>query len=257
MDFETNGYRLHYEVYGDPADDPLLWLHGWSGTGQDWRHIFKEPPTGFSLIGPDARGHGASNGFEGTHSFRQTAQDMFALLDHLGIERVKGIGLSGGGITLLHMATQQPHRIDAMVVISAPPYFPERAREIQRKVCVEALTEAEQTALRERSKGGQKQIDWLMQQTRAMADAHDDVRFTLDLLGTITARTLIVFGDVDPLYPVRVAVELREAIARSSLWIVPGGGHGPVFGPHATQFSETAIAFLRGTQKFGTIPQAS
>ena len=70
--------------------------------------LLKDPPARFRLIGPDIRGNGASTGFEGTHSFRQSASDMFALLDHLGVRSVKAIGLSGGGIILLHMATQQP-----------------------------------------------------------------------------------------------------------------------------------------------------
>ena len=236
MDFDANGYRMHYGLFGDPAGEPLLWLHGWSGTGEDWKYIFKDPPTGFRLIGPDARGNGASTGFEGTHSFKQSARDAFALLDHLGVRRVKAIGLSGGGITLLHMATQQPERIDAMIAISAPPYFPEQARAIQRQFSFASLTEAEQTAMRERSKGGEKQIEWLMEQTRAMAATTDDVQFTSALLGTITARTLFVFGDSDPLYPLQLSLELRQSIPRSALWVVP----------NAARFVETATAFLRG-----------
>jgi pimeloyl-ACP methyl ester carboxylesterase len=246
MDFEINGYRMHYRLFGDRSDEPLLWLHGWSGTGEDWKYIFKDPPTGFRLIGPDARGNGASTGFEGTHSFRQSALDTFALLDHLGIERVKAIGLSGGGITLLHMATQQPDRVEAMIAISAPPHFPEKARTIQRQFSVASLSQAEQTAIRERSKGGQKQINWLTEQTRAMAATTDDVNFKPEVLARITARTLIVFGDSDPLYPVELALELRRSIPRSSLWIVPNAGHGPVFGPNAPRFAETAFTFLCG-----------
>src|SRR5438132_880803 len=138
MDFEVGGYRMHYGVFGDAAGEPLLWLHGWSGTGEDWKYIFKTPPDAFRVIGPDMHGN-----------------------------------------------------------------------------------------------GGETQIDWLMAQTRAMAGADDDVNFTPSVLKTITARTLIVFGDIDPLYPVRLAFELRESIPRSSLWVVPNAGHGPVFGPHA------------------------
>lgn len=246
MDFEINGYRMHCGLYGDPSGAPLLWLHGWSGSGQDWKYIFKEPPTGFCLIGPDIQGNGASTGFAGTYSFRRCASDMFTLLDHLGILKVKAIGLSGGGITLLHMATQQPDRIEAMVVISAPPYFPEQARAIQRHFSFDLLSETEQTAMRERCKGGQEQIDWLMAQTRLMANTYDDVNFTPPLLGTITARTLIVFGDADPLYPVSLAFELRESIPRAALWIVPNGGHGPVFGSNANPFAEIATEFLGG-----------
>jgi pimeloyl-ACP methyl ester carboxylesterase len=81
-----------------------------------------------------------------------------------------------------------------------------------------------------------------------MADG-DDPDFTREALASITADTLIVFGDRDPLYPVAMAVELREAIPRSWLWLVPNGGHGPVFGAAAPRFVETALAFLGGAYR--------
>jgi len=73
--------------------------------------------------------------------------------------------------------------------------------------------------------------------------------FTPPLLGTITARTLIVHGDRDPLYPVELALEMYRSIPSSALWIVPNGGHGPIFGPLAAPFVGAALAFLRGGQK--------
>jgi pimeloyl-ACP methyl ester carboxylesterase len=57
---------------------------------------------------------------------------MFALLDHLGIETFKGIGVSGGGNVLLHLATKQPERVKAMVLVSATSYFPAQAQPIRR-----------------------------------------------------------------------------------------------------------------------------
>lgn len=246
MEFEVNGYRMHYQVFGDPGAEPLLWISGWSGTGEDWKHIFKDVPFGFRVIGPDLRGNGASSGFHGTHAFRDSARDILVLLDHLGIHRLKAVGLSGGGVTLLHMATQQPDRIEAMITISAPPYFPRQARALQRRFSFESLDEEEKRRMRDRCKGGQQQIDWLIEQAHIMAETYDDVNFTPPLLGTITARTMIVFGDMDPLYPARLALSLREGIPRSSLWVVPNAGHAPVFGSHAAAFVETANSFLRG-----------
>ena len=68
--------------------------------------------------------------------------------------------------------------------------------------------------------------------------------FTPPLLATITARTLIVHGDRDPLYPVELALEMYRSIPGSALWVVPNGGHGPIFGAFAAPFVATASAFL-------------
>jgi pimeloyl-ACP methyl ester carboxylesterase len=92
------------------------------------------------------------------------------------------------------------------------------------------------------------QIEILLAQVRAFADG-DDPDFTNDELARITADALIVFGDRDPLYPVSLGVELHEAIRRSWLWVVPNGGHGPVFGALAPRFVETAMAFLGGAYR--------
>ena len=246
MEILLNGFEMHFEVFGEPAGEPLLWLHGFGGSGADWKYIFGEVPVGFHLIAPDMRGHGLSTGTDSHFSFRQSARDVFALLDHLNAARVKAVGISGGGITLLHMATQQPQRVEAIVPISAPPYFPPQVRAIQRQYSAATIGEAEMARMRERHKGGEKQIEWIIAQTRSMADNYEDVNFTPPLLGTITARTLIVFGDIDPLYPVSLAFELRSSIPGASLWVVPNGGHGPVFGLNAPKFIETATAFLRG-----------
>ena len=78
-----------------------------------------------------------------------------------------------------------------------------------------------------------------------MADSHDDMNFTPPLLSKITASTLIVYGDRDFLYPIEMAVDMYRAIPRSTLWVVPNGGHGPVFLDAAPQFVKTALTFLR------------
>jgi pimeloyl-ACP methyl ester carboxylesterase len=240
MILETGGIELHYDLHGD--GEPLIWLHGGMGHGPDWQFIFRQPPDGYRLIAPDLRGNGRSTGTGPTYSFRQSALDVFALLNHLKVDRAKVIGLSGGGITALHMATIQPARIAAMAVISAPAKFPEQAKAIQRTFSEAMLPEAERTRMRERHRRP-GQLEMLIAQVRAMPDG-DDPNFTKDDLGAITADTLIVFGDRDFLYPVSLAVELREAIPKSWLWVVPNGGHGPVFGPNAPRFVETVLEFF-------------
>jgi len=244
MVFEVHGIQLHWEETGE--GEPLLWLHGGMGAGADWKYIFEDPPEGYRLIAPDLRGHGATANPSGAFTFRQCALDVLALVRHLGIPRIKAIGLSGGGITLLHVATLQPSAVESMVVISAPPYFPPEARVTMRQFSETAIGEAEMARMRQRHKYGDAQLRQLVSMARGFADSYDDVNFTPPYLSTIAAETLIVFGDRDPLYPVSLAIELRRAIPRSYLWVVPNGGHGPVFGNLAPQFRATALAFLRG-----------
>jgi pimeloyl-ACP methyl ester carboxylesterase len=238
-----NGIDLHYEIWG--GGEPLLLLHGMGGSGGDWVHAGREQfALAHRLIVPDARGHGRSTNPERGITHRQCALDALALLDHLEVPRCKAIGLSMGGNTLLHMATLQPERIGAMILVSATPYFPQQARAIMREVRVEDQPPEEWRVMRERHEQGDDQIRALWEQMRALADSYDDMNFTPPALSRIRAETLIVYGDRDPLYPVELGVELYRAIPRARLWVVPGGGHGPVFQDGAREFVREAQAFL-------------
>ena len=119
---EINGFTMHFEDRG--SGQPLLLLHGGMGIGADWRHVFPEDPAGYRVIVPDLRGHGRSTNPAGTFTFRQCAEDVLALLDHLGIARTNAIGMSMGAKTLLHVVTSRPDSVDAMVLVSATPRFP-------------------------------------------------------------------------------------------------------------------------------------
>lgn len=233
---------LYHHVHGKGT--PLLWVHGFMGAGEDWRHVFPDVPPGFRLIAPDLRGHGASPPAPEVFSFRRCGRDLLSLLDHSGIERACGIGLSGGGIALLHAAAVAPERIGPMVLVSVPRRFPEQARAIQRQYSPAMLSEHEMAMLRRRHRD-EEQIQRLFAHARAMAEDEEDVNFGADVLARIAAHTLIVFGDRDPLYPVSSAVELFEALPRAALWIRPEAGHGPVFADQAPLFRDVALAFLR------------
>lgn len=237
-------FEMYYETRGD--GEPLVLLHGGGGAGTNWRLIFEQPPRGYRLIVPDLRGHGRSTNPSDNFTFRQSALDVFALLDHLHIDRFKAIGVSLGAKTLLHVATLQPARVDAMVLVSAAPYFPKEARAIMAQVSPENRSDAEWKQMREWHRHGDEQIRTLWRMSNAFKDSFTDLNFTPPYLSTITARTLIVHGDRDPLYPVSLALEMYAAIPRSYLWVVANGGHGPIFGRAAAQFRETSLAFLNG-----------
>lgn len=244
----VNGIDMYYELRGEGP--PLVLLHGFTGAGGDWAHVLDLAELGrdHRVIVPDLRGHGRSTNPAGSLTIRQCALDVLALLDHLGVKTFRAIGLSFGAKSLLHLATQQPERVESMVLVSATPYFPEQARAIMRQVSDEGRSEAEWEEMRGRHRLGDAQIRALWRQARRFADSYDDMNFTRPYLSTITARTMIVNGDRDPLYPAEIALEMYRAIPRSCLWLVPNSGHAPVFGEWKEPFARAALAFLRGEQ---------
>src|ERR1700722_13411501 len=102
-------------------------LHGGTGCHENWAHAGRgQFAREYTIIQPDARGHGRTTNPQKTITHRQCALDALALLDHLGIGKCRAIGLSMSGNTLLHMATLEPERIEAMVAVSATMYFRSR-----------------------------------------------------------------------------------------------------------------------------------
>jgi pimeloyl-ACP methyl ester carboxylesterase len=242
---EVNGIEMHVQLLG--AGEPLVLLHGFTGCGGDWRHVFDldELARRYRLIVPDARGHGRSTNPAGTFTHRQCALDLAGLLDQLSVPRARAIGMSLGGNTLLHLTTRAPERIDAMVLVSATMYFPAPARAVMRQVAAKNQPAEEWATMRARHHHGDEQIRALWRHAREFADSTDDMSFTPPQLATIAARTLLVHGDRDPLYPLEMAVEMYRAMPRCALRVVAGGGHGPIFAGRArSQFADEALAFL-------------
>ena len=237
-----DGIDLHYEVHG--SGEPLFLLHGMTGCARDWRHAALDRFAGaYQVIAVDARGHGGSTNPQPEITHRQCARDLIALLDHLGVGACKAIGMSLGGNTLLHVASMQPERVEAMVVVSATMYFPEQARAVMAAIPDEPPAE-ELRRLRESHTRGDEQIAALWKAQRDLKDSYEDVNFTPPTLARIAARTLIVYGDRDPLYPVSMAFEMHRCIRGSELWVVPGGGHGPIYLDAADTFAAVSLRFL-------------
>jgi len=242
----VNGIDLAYEIRGDGP--PLLMLHGFFGSSGDWVHLYDLDALAkrWRLILPDARGHGRSTNPSGVVTHRQAADDIRTLLDHLGIERFKAVGVSFGGNILLHLATAPAtrDRIDAMVTTGAPSYFPAQARAIMSTFTVESRTDDQWREMRERHRQGDEQIRALWRAAHAFSVQTDDQAFTPPQLAAIRARTLIVTGDRDPLYPLELFLEQYRAIPNAALYVIPNGGHDAIFRAARPDFVRTTLAFL-------------
>jgi pimeloyl-ACP methyl ester carboxylesterase len=247
-----DGADLFFEDAGTgPA---LLLLHGLTGTHADFEHVFELSALRAMrrVIAPDARGHGHSTNPAGAFSFRRCADDVLALLDHLGISEVQAIGVSLGAKTLLHVARKAPDRVSAMVLVSATPRFPDATRALLRAAAAAPRSTEEWAAMRAQHRDGDAQIEALWRVPALLADDARDMAFSADDLGAINARTLIVSGDRDPLYPVELAIELYRGIRGSALYVVPGGGHAPIFDEEREPFTARALSWIGAGSRIGS-----
>ena len=244
-----NGINLHYEERG--AGEPLLLLHGFGMCGPgDWGEIADELAKNNRVILVDLRGHGWSTNPSGEFTMRQSAEDIRALIDVLKIGRVRAMGISAGGMTLLHLATKYPDRVDSMVVIGATSHFHQQARDLLRNIGANPPSTGDLAMLQKCAHRGEGQTRDLMRQFIGFKDSYEDMNLTPPYLATIKARTLIVHGDRDEFFPVEIPVEMYTSIPGSQLWIVPNGDHVPIYGARTPEF-------LRITRQFLAAPSQS
>jgi pimeloyl-ACP methyl ester carboxylesterase len=115
-----------------------------------------------------------------------------------------------------------------------------------RQFTIESRTGEDWQFMRQSHRHGDEQIRAIWMHGQALKDSYEDMNFTVPYLSTIAARTLIVYGDRDPLYPVHIALEMYAAIPRSYLWIIPSGGHVPITSDSIESFITVVVPFLRG-----------
>jgi pimeloyl-ACP methyl ester carboxylesterase len=114
-----DGVQLAYEDAGH-GDPPVVLVHGWtcdrSALLPQREHLLAH----HRVVSVDLRGHGASDKPRQDYTMEVFADDVAALLRHLGIDRPAVIGHSMGGVVALVLAARHPGRPGAIVTLDAP-----------------------------------------------------------------------------------------------------------------------------------------
>jgi pimeloyl-ACP methyl ester carboxylesterase len=114
----ASGVRLHVAEAGQ--GEPLVLLHGWPQHWYGWHKVVPDLAPHYRLLMPDLRGFGWSDAPGGGYDGPTFASDTVALLDALGLDRVKLIAHDWGGWTAFLLALEHPDRIERMLVVNAP-----------------------------------------------------------------------------------------------------------------------------------------
>lgn len=130
-----------YQVWERGQGRPVLFLHGFTGSGADFLPFFRVLSRDFRCLALDLPGHGATHTplFSERMSVHQTAQDLMAICEQLGVDRPVVVGYSMGGRIALGAAVISPHWPAAIVLESASPGLSTHAQRTERKASDELL----------------------------------------------------------------------------------------------------------------------
>lgn len=113
---EVNGINLYYETHG--SGRPLILLHGGLGSGEMFGEALPVLAGEHQVIAVDLQGHGRTADIARPIDLRLMADDIAALIEHLGLDRPDLVGYSLGGGVAMHTAARYPEKVGRLVAVS-------------------------------------------------------------------------------------------------------------------------------------------
>lgn len=239
----VNGVRLYHEIHGQ--GEPVVLLNGIMQSTAGWSRQVRELSRRYRVIVHDFRGQGASDKPDEEYTWTMHVEDLRALLDHLGVERVHVVGVSYGAETGMHFALAHPERVRSLVVGTATSEVTPLIRAWADAWAVACATRDGYCfqKLYSPSIFGNAyyaaKAGWLDERAREFGQVVTPEWFeglerllrnflSLDLtprLGGIKAPTLVVAGEMDVLKPVAQSRIIRDGIPGAEMLVMADCGH--------------------------------
>lgn len=122
-----------------PREAPVIVaVHGITGNSHAWLPVARALAVRATLVAPDLRGRGCSNGLPAPFGVRVLAHDVLALLDHMELERAVLLGHSLGAYTVARLAADDPGRAAAVVLVDGGLTLPRLEAGIDPQVFTDA-----------------------------------------------------------------------------------------------------------------------
>jgi pimeloyl-ACP methyl ester carboxylesterase len=279
MDHEEitlHGHRVSYQRAGW---GPLLVLiHGIAGSSDTWDDVIEELAERYTVVAPDLLGHGASAKPRGDYSLGAYASGLRDLLTALGHDKGTIVGHSLGGGVAMQMAYQFPERCERLVLVSSgglgrEVHFLLRAAALPGSEFVLPLLAASRVINAGAAAGGflrrlgmraGPDIEEMWRSFSSLGDVGAREAFIHTLRGVIdpggqrvaaTDRlylaermpTMMMWGERDPIIPVRHGRATHEAIPGSRFEVFPDAGHFP-HRDEPRRFVKTLSHFIDNTE---------
>src|SRR5262245_8307748 len=116
----VNGIRMYYEIYGRADGVPLVLLHGGGSTiGVTYGRLIPFLARDRRVVAVEEQGHGRTSERDGPVTFEGSADDVAALLHHLGVDRADLMGFSNGASVALQVAIRHPALVRKLIFASS------------------------------------------------------------------------------------------------------------------------------------------
>ncbi|MGH2588855.1 MAG: alpha/beta fold hydrolase [Dehalococcoidia bacterium] len=109
--------QLHYVEHGS-GDEPLVFVHGYTGSLRDWDEVLPRLPANVRAFAIDLRGAGDSDRPGSGYAIPQYAEDIHLATRALGLDTFTLIGHSMGGGTAMQFAVTHPDRLRRLVLVA-------------------------------------------------------------------------------------------------------------------------------------------
>jgi pimeloyl-ACP methyl ester carboxylesterase len=232
----VNGLNLYYEIHG--SGEPLILLHGGLGATEMFGEVLPLLAKTRRVIAVDLQAHGRTADIDRPMSFEAIADDIAALMKHLGIEKADVMGYSLGGGVALRVAVRHPEAVKKLVLVSIAfkrdGWYPEIAAGMAQVSAASAEPMKQTPMYQLYARIAPKPADWPVLLTKIGDLLRKDYDWSKDV-AAIKAPTLLVFGDADAVPPAH-AVQFFELL----------GGGKKDGGWDGSGMSNARLAILQG-----------
>ena len=244
-----DGVKLDYEETG--TGTPVIFVHEFAGDRRSWESQIRHFGRRYRAIAYNARGYPPSDVPEAISFYSQhrAADDIAAVLDHLGIGRAHAVGLSMGGFAVLHFGLRHPERALSLAVCGcgygAEPSQREQFR-AEAETIAAFIKDQGMAAFAEKYAYGPTRVQFENKDPRGFAEfkrllaghsalgsantqlgcqrERPSLYDLVDQMRTLTVPTLILTGDED--WPcLTPGILMKRNIPTAAVAVMPNCGH--------------------------------
>ena len=234
--FRTDDVTLWYAVFGEGP--PVVLLHGGMGSSAQFGSLVPALAEHHQVIVLDSRGHGRSTRSRRGISYRQMADDVVALLDHLRLKQAAVVGWSDGGVTGLELAIRHRPRISRLYVLGTN-YDLRGVKPNRSKTFQQYFARCKRQYAQLAPDPGQ--LGPMLKELRAMWTTQPTL--SARDLAKIRAPTVVALGEHDENIRQEHAAELAELIPGATLQRLPDTSHFALW-QDPEGFARSVLAWL-------------